>query len=80
MDTILAIQIDAAINPGNSGKPTFNSRGQVTGVAFCKDSPKQSDNIGYVIPDDVVRVFLGQISVNEEVGTCTYTLSPLIPY
>jgi len=79
-DTILAIQIDAAINPGNSGGPAFNSRGQVTGVAFCKDARKQSDNIGYVIPAAVVRAFLGRISVSEEVGTCTYTLSPSIPY
>jgi S1-C subfamily serine protease len=31
MDRIVCIQVDSAINPGSSGGPAFNSRGQVTG-------------------------------------------------
>ena len=75
-DALLTIQIDAAINAGNSGGPAFNCRGQVTGVAFCKSGSTNSDNVGYVIPPDVVRAFLGRC--NHDDGT--YTLSPSEPY
>ncbi|CAK0808768.1 unnamed protein product, partial [Prorocentrum cordatum] len=74
-DTSLVIQIDAAINPGSSGGPVLNSRGLATGVAFCKDSRSSSDNIGYVIPSQVVRTFLARCE--QEDG---YTLSPSVPY
>jgi hypothetical protein len=44
-------------------------------VAFCKTSKKDSDNIGYLIPVDVVRAFLGRCGPDG-----SYTLSPSIPY
>lgn len=31
---LLGVQIDAAINGGNSGGPVFNRRGQCVGIAF----------------------------------------------
>ena len=31
---LLGVQIDAAINSGNSGGPAFNARGQCVGIAF----------------------------------------------
>ena len=31
---LLAIQIDAAINSGNSGGPCFNAAGELVGVSF----------------------------------------------
>jgi S1-C subfamily serine protease len=74
-DGILSIQIDAAINAGNSGGPVFDSRGYVTGVAFCKANSAGTDNIGYVIPADVVRAFLGRC---HEDGS--YSFSPSVPY
>mmetsp|Transcript_71726 Transcript_71726/g.201240 ORF Transcript_71726/g.201240 Transcript_71726/m.201240 type:complete len:553 (-) Transcript_71726:189-1847(-) len=73
-DTTLVIQIDAAINPGNSGGPVFDARGRVAGVAFCKDVRSSSDNIGYVIPAEVVRCFLQRCSEG------AYILSPSVPY
>lgn len=72
---LLAIQVDSAINPGNSGGPAFID-GKVTGVAFCKKNKKGTDNIGYLIPIDVVRAFLGRCCLKDG----TYTLSPSIPY
>lgn len=52
---LLRIQVDAAINPGNSGGPVVVD-GKLVGVVFSRLS--QSDNIGYVIPTQVVRHFL----------------------
>jgi S1-C subfamily serine protease len=70
-DSLLVIQIDAVINPGNSGGPAFSSDGnKVTGVAFAN-----RDNIGYVIPADIVRAFLGRCDRHG-----VYTLSPSVPY
>ena len=36
MDRIVCIQVDSAINPGSSGGPAFNSKGQVTGYVVIK--------------------------------------------
>lgn len=76
-DSTCVIQIDAAINPGNSGGPVFNASGEVTGVAFCKDVRNESDNIGYVIPAQVVRAFLERRHAGE---SSEYVLSPSVPY
>lgn len=73
--SMLCIQIDASINSGNSGGPAFNAAGKVTGVAFMKNTKKDADNIGYVIPASVVRTFLGRCG-----NDGTYTLAPSIPY
>jgi len=46
------IQIDAALQPGNSGGPILNDRGNVVGVAVAKlDLKKVLKNFG-VIPED----------------------------
>jgi S1-C subfamily serine protease len=74
-DTSIVIQIDAAINPGSSGGPVMNSCGLVAGVSFCKDSSRHTDNIGYVIPAEVVRTFLDRAEQKDG-----YTLSPSVPY
>lgn len=46
------IQIDAAVNPGNSGGPLLNSRGQVVGVVNAKVSRDDVEGIGFAIPID----------------------------
>lgn len=53
---LLAVQIDAAINEGNSGGPAFNDDGDCVGIAFQAYSC--ADNIGYVIPTSVIHHFL----------------------
>ena len=55
----LRIQIDAAINPGNSGGPVFADN-QMIGVAFSMASSAQ--NIGYIIPNEEVELFLSDIA------------------
>jgi S1-C subfamily serine protease len=55
----LRIQIDAAINPGNSGGPAI-ADGKMIGLAFSHLT--NSENIGYIIPDEEIELFLKQIA------------------
>ncbi|CAL1169670.1 unnamed protein product [Cladocopium goreaui] len=55
---LLGIQIDAAINSGNSGGPAFNRNGECVGIAFQSMNADEAENIGYVIPSLVVTHFL----------------------
>lgn len=53
--TLLAVQIDAAINSGNSGGPVL-LEDKVVGIAFqCLTA---GENIGYIIPVPVINHFL----------------------
>lgn len=60
-ESILMIQIDAAINAGNSGGPVFvNSDRQVIGVAICGKQAEVAQNIGYILSIPIVKMFLEQ--------------------
>ena len=53
--SLISVQVDAAINPGNSGGPVL-SDGKVIGVVM--QSMNASENVGYMIPPQVVNHFL----------------------
>ncbi|HIP50618.1 MAG TPA: serine protease [Campylobacterales bacterium] len=61
----LAIQIDAAINPGNSGGPTI-SNGKIVGVVM--QGITFSQNIGYMVPVDIIQHFLKDVSDGKHDG------------
>ena len=55
--SIEMLQIDAAVNEGNSGGPLYNKEGKVIGVVSAKSSGTGIEGIGFAIPiDDVTRI------------------------
>ena len=62
---LLAGQIDAAINPGNSGGPVLID-GKIVGVVM--QGMTQADNIGYMVPANVVRHFFADIEDGGRAG------------
>lgn len=55
---LLGVQIDAAINSGNSGGPVFEDSGQCVGIAFQSYAGSDVENIGWIIPTPVILHFL----------------------
>ncbi|KAK5817842.1 hypothetical protein PVK06_022770 [Gossypium arboreum] len=62
---LLGLQIDAAINSGNSGGPAFNDKGNCVGIAFQSLKHEDAENIGYVIPTPVIQHFIQDYEKNE---------------
>lgn len=54
----IALQIDAAINFGNSGGPVIDSNNYVIGVAFSAIDSSYAENMGYIIPTILINFFI----------------------
>ncbi len=73
---LLAAQIDAAVNSGNSGGPVLRN-GKLVGIAF--QGLEEGENIGYMIAAPVVRHFLkdldaGTVNGFPDLGAFTQNL------
>ncbi|MBT0994234.1 trypsin-like peptidase domain-containing protein [Cellulomonas sp. DKR-3] len=59
-----AIQVDASVNPGNSGGPLFDAQGRVIGInssIATLSSESGSIGLGFAIPVDLVKNIAGQL-------------------
>jgi putative serine protease PepD len=59
-----AIQIDAAVNPGNSGGPLFDAQGRVIGITSSiatTSSQSGSIGLGFAIPVSLADMIAGQL-------------------
>jgi serine protease Do len=78
------IQIDAPINRGNSGGPTFNLRGQVIGINTAIYSPSGgSVGIGFAIPASVAKPIVAELREKGHVtrgwlGVAVQSITPSI--
>jgi len=76
------IQIDAPINRGNSGGPTFDLRGQVIGMNSMIFSPSGgSVGIGFAIPASLIHDVVGQLKAHGRVtrGYLGVNIQPVTP-
>lgn len=62
------LQLDAPINRGNSGGPSFNSEGQVIGINTAIYSPSGgSVGIGFAIPSNLAKPVVEQLKANGKI-------------
>lgn len=59
--TMTLMQIDAAVNPGNSGGALFNLKGQLVGIVNAKSSGDDVEGIGFAIPIDDALEIIGDL-------------------
>src|SRR5437762_2857229 len=63
------LQIDAPINRGNSGGPTFNLDGQVIGINTAIYSPNGgSVGIGFAVPSNIAKIVVAQLEEHGKVS------------
>ena len=63
------LQIDAPINRGNSGGPTFNLEGEVIGINTAIYSPNGgSVGIGFAVPSNVAKTIVAQLEEHGKVS------------
>jgi serine protease Do len=61
-DPMIYIQTDAPINPGSSGGPLVDSRGQVVGInTFILSQSGGNEGLGFAAPSNIVRNVFDQI-------------------
>lgn len=76
------IQVDAAINQGNSGGPLFNQNGEVIGINSAIYSPSGGNvGIGFSIPSDMAKGIVQQIIQHGSVerGWLGVSIGPVTP-
>jgi S1-C subfamily serine protease len=74
-----AIQTDAAVNPGNSGGPLLNSRGEVIGITtlIANNGADQSSGIGFAIPVNTAKAVIADFAKYGRVRRPTLDIATL---
>jgi serine protease Do len=76
------LQVDAPINQGNSGGPTFNEDGQVIGINTAIYSPSGgSVGIGFAIPSNIAKPIVLELEKSGKVtrGWLGVQMQPITP-
>jgi serine protease Do len=76
------LQIDAAINRGNSGGPAFNGEGEVIGINTAIFSPNGGNvGIGFAIPSNLAKQVIAQLREHGTVerGWLGVRIQPVTP-
>ncbi|MBE7012980.1 MAG: trypsin-like serine protease [Ruminococcaceae bacterium] len=58
------IQTDATVNPGNSGGPLLNVKGELIGINTSKYVSTSIDNMAFAVPIDTVQYVISQYEKN----------------
>lgn len=66
------IQTDTTVNPGNSGGPLLNSRGELIGITSLKYVSTSIENVAFAIPVDTVEYVIRQYEMYGEVKKITF--------
>jgi len=61
------IQIDAALNPGNSGGPLANINGEVIGINSLKLAQSEIEGMGFAIPIEMVKTIAEKLEKKETI-------------
>lgn len=59
--TMTLMQIDAAVNPGNSGGGAFDMNGNLIGIVNAKSTGEGIDNLGFAIPVNTVKKVMADL-------------------
>ncbi|MEO6597392.1 MAG: trypsin-like peptidase domain-containing protein [Planctomycetota bacterium] len=72
------IQVDAAVNPGNSGGPLFNEAGEVVGIngrISIGDRGRVNVGVGFAIASNQIKNFLGDLMAGRHAEHGTLDMS-----
>ena len=80
-DPMIYIQTDAPINPGSSGGPLVNAKGEVVGMNTLTASKEKSSGVGFAGPSNIVKAVYEQIREHGHarrggIGVYAQTISP----
>lgn len=67
-------QVDASVNPGNSGGPLVNDLGQVVGIASAKLTGEDIDGVGFALPANEVLSLLRSKGISPPSGGAAHRL------
>ncbi len=71
------LQVDAALNPGNSGGPLVNINGEVIGINSLKLAEEEIEGMGFAIPIEMVKSIAEKLEKKESVDRPLFGITML---